>query len=165
MSEGSDLDTLFPGVDVPVTLRGKGLEMIRVEPWYATQFALAIAKVRPLAKAVGSVAVIDGNTVSMKVGADFGEFLERIVDAADDGVNAVIDLLCISLKKPRPWFDDVPLDGLFDLAEAMYKQNQSFFVRRVLPMLPGQVRRQAAAGPQSSQSSSQPDTAEATLTE
>jgi hypothetical protein len=167
----SDLDILFPGVEVPVMMRGKTKpEMVRVEPFYALQFAKAIAKCKPLAKAIASIAVVDadGKAVRLKFDGDLPEFMERILTSADDGVSAVIDLLAITLNKPRAWFEDVPTDGLFDLAKAMFDQNKDFFVRRILPLLQAWVpgaNTPAAAGATSTPDSYLPATPELVLTE
>jgi hypothetical protein len=164
----SELNDLYPGVDVQVILRGKGAEKVRVEPLYALQFTAAIAKIKPLAKAISRVASVETTPkgeqiIRMRVEGDFSEFFEAVVASAEDGMSALIDLLAVALRKPREWFEDVSLDGLFDLSLAAFEQNRDFFVRRIQPMLKAWMPERAVGAP-SSPASSEQATAEATST-
>jgi hypothetical protein len=166
----NELEMLYPGVDVPVMLRGKGKETIRVEPFYAIQFTKAIAKMKPVAKAISKVASVEKSangeqSIRLRFDGNFGAFLEVVIGSAEDGMTALIDLLSLALRKPNEWFDDVSLDGLFDLATAVFEQNRSFFERRLLPLLGAWLPGANKAGEQSTPVSSEPAIPETASTE
>lgn len=165
-----ELAVLFPGEDVPVHLRGKGIENVRVEPLYALQFTLAIAKVRPLAKAISRIASIETGAngeqlMRLRVDGDFSQFFEALVESAEGGLNALIDLLAVVLRKPREFFEDVDLEGLFLLTKAAFEQNRSFFDKRLKPLLGAWLPGANKAGAPSTPASSEPATPETASTE
>ncbi len=149
----SDMDVLFPGEDIKVRLRGKAEpETVRVEPFYSLQWKPAMAKIKPIAKTVfGVIKPNENGSISLKLSDDF---FVTLLDSAGDGADALIDFVAFAIGKPREWFADVPADsggreglgGLYELAEAVYRQNSDFFKRRVLPMLKAWMPAASAPG-------------------
>lgn len=58
-----------------------------------------------------------------------------IMAALEGASEEVFDLLGLSLKKQRDFFEDLELDEGTELAVAMVEVNQDFFVHHVLPLI------------------------------
>ena len=165
--EKSEFDILFPGEDIAVFVRGEGKVMIRVEPFGATQIKPAAKLAKPLLDTVFSKAKQDAaNPGAATTLAKEQNMLDLVFSVVEDAQDPLIEFVAFCIGKPKAWFDGVLLEGLYDLAEGIYRQNSNFFARRIMPLLqawmPGQV---AQAGATSLADSSTPGTESPTSTD
>lgn len=111
----SDIQKLFPGKEI--TVAG---ETVQVGP----------IKLGQLPKALSLMMNI-GGLVSTSNGAS--DMASIIAYGGDEFLNLIAE----SVKKPRPWVDDLYPDDAAELIAAFLEVNQSFFVEKVLPKFPG----------------------------
>ena len=128
MSE--DIKTLFPGKEITV-----GGETFTISPFTFGQ----------LPKVAQCFAAIQSKMSS-----------GNMIEIASAGGEDLLALLCISVKKPRAWFDTLPSDEGLALMATVIEQNRDFFVQRMSPVLAR--LNQAVTGAQSLPASSAPAT-------
>lgn len=148
-----ELETLYPGEYVFVRLRGSALsERIRIEPFYSDSFGAAISKFKPLAGALARVITLTDAGIRLRYSEndDPQAFMERIFESAENGSDAVRELVMLATGKPREWFKSLSLEGLADLTEAIWRQNKrqngDFFAKRLWPQLQGLFGAQVQGG-------------------
>jgi hypothetical protein len=127
--------------------------VIRIEPFYSIQFMTAIAKVKPLAGALARVVTLTDVGIRFRFAEgedDPKAFIDRIFESAENGGDVVVDVVSLATGKPKAWFEALPLDGLYDLAMAVWRQNRKqngdFFVKRLWPQIQGLFMAQAQDG-------------------
>ncbi len=150
----SDLEVLHPaGREVQA-----GGETIVVKPLKFGQLPQASRLLAPLSKQIAQ-AFKSGDTRTLADTAAL--FVDLLATGGDD----LLAALGFFVGKPREWFDTLENDEGLALLNAVFEVNADFFSRRVLPMF---AQAAPAADPptgaMSSESSSQPATAEPTST-
>jgi hypothetical protein len=149
MTDGAkDLAALLPGRDVQC----KG-ESIRVLPLFFGQYPKAVKLVRPLATVLQESGAFSMRPVTDDAGKtqmQFGiaeNWLGSLPDVLEKGGEALIQFFAYAIGKPRDWFDTLPGDEGFALAEAILKENADFFVQRIMPLLTASGLLTASTGP------------------
>jgi hypothetical protein len=122
-----DLAALLPGRDV--VCNG---ETLRVVPLFFGQLPQAAKLARPLVMALAESGLFSVNGTEMSLAANWVTGLPMLFD---QGGEAVMLFLAFAVGKPRKWFDTLPADEGLALATAVFEENRSFFVQKVLPML------------------------------
>lgn len=126
MTEKSDLEILFPGVEVVV-----GGESILIKPFTTGQLLRSsklLAQLAPLAK---------------KHTDEDGK-LDMVLLMTEAG-GLVIELISIAAKRSVAWVEETAPDEAMDLAFAIVEQNQEYFAKKLGPRLEVKMGPAAAA--------------------
>ena len=132
----SDLEVLLPGREVVA----KG-ETLVIRPLYFGQYPRAIKLIRPLATIIQETGLF---RVQSEVGPDgqaraqfsaSDNWLGALPVVLEQGGEALIQFFSFAIGKPRDWFDTLPGDEGFRLANAIFQENSDFFVRKIMPLL------------------------------
>lgn len=132
----SELAALLPGREVSVN----GVK-IHVTPLFFGQYPKGIKLVRPLASVIqmsGAFKIKPTTSEAGEVSLNLqvtDNWLAALPMILEEGGEALLAFFAFCLGKPREWFNTVPADEGFELAGAILKENQDFFVQKVLPKL------------------------------
>lgn len=114
-----ELNTLFPDNSVELS-DGSTLQ---VRPFTFGQLPKAISLSKELFGVARQMYEAEANTTEL-VGQMFAE-----------GGESFIELIGLSINKPRAWFNELPADDGLKVATVFLEVNLSFFAQKVLPEL------------------------------
>lgn len=127
----SDMQTIFPEITVELSSGA-----ISVKPFTFGQLPQVLKKART---------VYGGVSHLLEDGTNEAAIILEIMAA---GGEDLLDLVSLSINKPRSFFDTLSMDEGVKLIGAFLEVNLSFFVQKVLPQFKEVMGRlQAATGP------------------
>ena len=141
----SEIDVLFPDGKT-LTIGG---DEITIKPLTFGQIPKASKMIAPIVKALASAELGGQSLLDLA-----GNWVEIMAVGGED----LLSLIGWTIGKDRAWFDALGMDDGILLVKTVIEVNSDFFTKRVMPMLP-QVS--PDSGATSSQSSSEPVTADA----
>lgn len=156
-----DLAVLFS----EITVEAKG-EQIKLRPFGFGQLARVAKLVRPIAQALisaGLLTITQNSDNTSTVNLD-RNFIPKVFQLLDDGLEPLMLLIAYTIGKPRDWLDTLPPDEGLLLAQKVYDLNADFFVKRVMPHLGKMFSSFVSTGVTSSPGSSEQDTGAQTST-
>lgn len=112
----SDLQTIFPGKSIVIAG-----EELRVSPFKFGQLPQVMTKAQKIYSGVAHL--VSGSTDEAEV----------ILQVMSVGGEDLLDLIGLSINKPRSFFDTIEADDGVALTAAFLEVNLSFFVQKVLP--------------------------------
>ncbi|WP_298220145.1 DUF6631 family protein [Halothiobacillus sp.] len=142
----SEVDILFPEGKT-ITIGG---EEITIKPLTFGQIPKASKMIAPIIKAMSSAELGGQSLLDLA-----GNWVEIMAVGGED----LIALIGWAINKDRDWFDSLGMDDGINLIKTVIEVNSDFFTKKVIPMLP---QASQDSGATSSQSSSEPVTADAT---
>ena len=156
----SDLDVLFPeGKEVLV--QGESLV---IKPYTFGQIARVSKLAYPIVAALQDSGLLKIETIEGQANISIAsDWPSRIVEIMGLGGEEFLQLVALSIGKPRAWLDTIQIDDGVTLAKAVIEVNSDFFAKRILPLL-SVPKNPALDGDTSSPSLSPTDTETSTVT-
>jgi hypothetical protein len=117
----SDLGTIFPDVELELSSG----ELIKVRPFKFGQLPKVLNLSKDIFAQVQALFIANAQI----------EDAALIAEVLSSGGEKFIELLCVSINKPRAFFDELDAADGIRLATAVLEVNVSFFAQRLLPEL------------------------------
>lgn len=159
----SDLDVLFPEGKT-VEVQGESLV---IKPYTFGQIAKVSKLAYPIIAALVDTGLLRSDTVDGKTHFSVAnDWMLRIVEIMGIGGEDLLQLVALSVGKPRVWLDSIQLDEGVSITQSVIEVNSDFFAKRILPKLPAKATESPASdGDTSLPNLSETATADETLTD